>query len=122
MVTQPKPDAVPPISVITATMATFRPERRETLQQIWEDLRSQTYQDWEWLIVTDGPEGALAGWVDRLDDARVRLLGTPESHHRFKALGMQYAGYVQKAEGVRRARGELIVQVDDDNRIYSTYL
>jgi glycosyltransferase involved in cell wall biosynthesis len=103
-------------------MATFKPERRRGLAEIYSDLRGQTEQRFEWIIVTDGPEEALAADIAGLRDPRVRLMGSPASHHRYKAMGKHYGGYHQKAAGVRAATAELICHVDDDNRIAPGYL
>jgi glycosyltransferase involved in cell wall biosynthesis len=114
--------AAPRVTVITATMATFRPERRRGLDEVYRDLLAQTEQRFEWVIVTDGPEEALAADIAALGDSRIRLLGSPPSHHRYKAIGRHYGGYHQKALGVRAAAGDLICHVDDDNRIAPGYL
>src|SRR5262249_23215877 len=37
-------------------------------------------------------------------------------------LGIHYAGYHQKALGVREARADLVCQIDDDNRVNANYL
>jgi glycosyltransferase involved in cell wall biosynthesis len=112
----------PRISVITATMATFKPERLRGLSEVYDDLCRQTEQRFEWLVVSDGPEAGLVDRIAALDDPRVRLLGSPPSHERYQAIGKHYGGYHQKAIGFRAARGELICHVDDDNRIRPSYL
>lgn len=112
----------PRVSVITATMAPFKLERMAGLAHVYRDLKTQTEQNFEWLVVTDGPEDALVAAIENLEDPRVRLLGSPPSHARYKAMKKHYGGYHQKAIGFRAAAADLICHFDDDNRIAPNYL
>jgi len=114
--------ATPRVSVVTATMAAFKPVRRRTLFEVYEDLRAQKEQRFEWLVVCDGPEDELRETIAALNDPRVRLFGSPPSHVRYQLMGIHYGGYHQKAIGVRAARAALLCHVDDDDRIYPDYL
>jgi glycosyltransferase involved in cell wall biosynthesis len=66
---------------------------------------SQTRVDLEVVVVDDGSTDATPGWLERLDDARVRVLRHPRSRGRAAA----------RNTGIGAARGAWIAFLDDDD-------
>jgi glycosyltransferase involved in cell wall biosynthesis len=90
---------MPRVSIITRTK-----NRPLLLVRALASVGSQSFTDWEHLIVNDGGE---PGPVDALvgDRARTRVIHNPHS------LGMEAASNV----GLRTATGELVIIHDDDD-------
>jgi len=90
------------VSVITATW-----QRRELLiERCVPSVRAQTYEDWEHLIISDGPDPELAG-DPRLSGERLFVTALPEHEGKL--------GAAPRNHGVAVAGGELLAFLDDDN-------
>jgi glycosyltransferase involved in cell wall biosynthesis len=66
---------------------------------------SQTYLNLEVVVVIDGPDAATREALERLNEARLRIVAIPEN----------VGGSEARNEGVRKARGEWIAFLDDDD-------
>jgi predicted AlkP superfamily phosphohydrolase/phosphomutase len=91
----------PLISVVTATY-----NRADRIGTAIDSVRAQTYPHWEMVVVDDGGDDDTAGVVAAYDDPRLRYL-------RVEHRGCNPA----RNAGLRAARGELVVHLDDDNRL-----
>lgn len=94
------------VSIVTVTH-----DRERFLPSILACVRSQTYPNIEWIVFDDSPQASptLAG----LDDPRITYIHRPE---RKMPIG-------EKRNLVNeRARGEIIVQFDDDDYYAPTYI
>lgn len=99
------PDATPEISVV---MATFMQDDRVHLQATLESIRTQSFQDFECLVVLDGPvpEATQSGLADlTARDPRFRLLPQPENRGAAQARNV----------GIAAARGRYIAICDADD-------
>jgi glycosyltransferase involved in cell wall biosynthesis len=97
------------VSVITCS----HDPRKEYLQHVIESLKNQTLdkQNWEYLLIDNASNDPL--------EPRVDLKWHPNARHvREEKLGLTYA----RLRGIREARGELLVFVDDDNILDPDYL
>jgi glycosyltransferase involved in cell wall biosynthesis len=84
------------LSVITPT------HNPKYIYELWESIKEQTYQDWEWVIITNN--GAK---VDITDD-RVRVIECP---YKSKSVGFL------KKFGFLQAKGEILAEIDHDDLI-----
>lgn len=99
----------PQVSVI---ICSYNP-RREYLERVFEALREQTLtkDNWELLVIDNASDRVLAKEWD--------LSWHPPSRHiREDQLGLTSA----RLRGIAEAKGNLIVFVDDDNVLNSSYL
>lgn len=72
--------------------------------ELYESIKAQTYQDWEWIIVTNG--GAVIS--PEVNDSRVRIIPyTKET----KSIGEL------KSFAFSQATGEIVVEIDHDDLI-----
>jgi len=87
--------------------------RVDHLGETLEGLRRQALptSEWELVLVDNGSEPAVASWVDLSWHASAAVVAEPE-------LGLTRA----RLAGLRRASGDLIVLVDDDNVLAHDYL
>jgi glycosyltransferase involved in cell wall biosynthesis len=89
---------MPKVSIITPTI-----NRQELLPALWDGIRAQSVQDFEWLVHDGSPERAQM--FDGIHDQRVRYMPLPG----------------EMSIGVKRnhlcdvARGEIIAHFDDDD-------
>ena len=96
----------PSLSIITPT------GRRESLLRLqYANVLRQTVQDFEWLILDDGPEPS--GFFSALDDPRIRY------EHR---TGGRLTIGAKRNLLVERAASDVIIQFDDDNFYAARYL
>ena len=77
-------------------------------------LPAQTYSDYEALVYCDGPNPAVRELVHALNDARVRVLETPDT------LGLW--GHPQTRAAIGLATGKFFLRMNDDNKPYARYL
>lgn len=96
------------VSVITPTY-----NRPDVLLEAIESVRTQTYTNWEHLVVSDGRDDRVASLVRQIADPRVR------SYHTWRLPVM---GNYQRNVALRFASGEFILYLDDDNIIYPACL
>jgi glycosyltransferase involved in cell wall biosynthesis len=92
------------VSIITATY-----NRPALLAEAIDSVKSQTYGNWEQIVVSDGPDPRVDALVAQSGDERVRALHTS----RFPVMGNY-----QRNVGLTHATGEYVLYVDDDNIIY----
>jgi hypothetical protein len=84
------------------------------LAECWESIRSQTFREWELVLVDDGSRAAdtIAG-IDRIaGDPRVVLIRLEQNQGIASALNL----------GLTRCRAELVARMDGDDRMMSTRL
>ena len=84
------------ISVITPT------HNPKHLPELEESLIDQTYQDWEWIILTNNK----ATYTPKHDDSRIKMF-----YHKGKTSSV---GYLKK-KACKYATGEIIAEVDHDD-------
>jgi hypothetical protein len=101
--------ALPLVSIITPTNDRPRP-----LQRLIQDLKNQTYTQFECLICSDGPSSASAGVVEEANDVRFRYFELGYKHG--------FSGAPQRNAMLQKVGGELIVFVDDDVELDPEYL
>ncbi len=89
----------PPVSVIIRSK-----DRVPWLLQLLERLREQTVQDFEIVVIDSTVDPAQRAMLAAVDDSRLRIFHTPPR-------GCPAAAN----EGIRRARGEILVFIDDDD-------
>jgi glycosyltransferase involved in cell wall biosynthesis len=87
--------------------------RPDQLSCLIYSLKSQTYPNWEAVIMHDGPGPEVRTAVERIDDARVRFIETDER------LG-QY-GHPHRSRAISLCTGEFIGLSNDDNYYAPVY-
>jgi len=98
--------------MITVFTPTYN--RAHTLQRLYESLKSQTYKNFEWLVVDDGSMDSTADLIEAFQrenvvDIRYFYVTNGGKH---RAINF----------GVQRARGELFFIVDSDDYLPSNGL
>jgi O-antigen biosynthesis protein len=89
-------------------ISVFTPSHRSTyLDECWQSLRAQSFNDWEWLVLLS----AGAVWKPP-DDARVRVI---------RADDLRGVGAV-KRRACELLHGEVFVELDHDDLLASTAL
>jgi glycosyltransferase involved in cell wall biosynthesis len=98
----------PKISVITPTY-----NRAPFLPQVWQSLKVQTEEDFEWIIVDDGSTDNTHQIVQQLqkEDNRIRYIRLTENR------GVNFA----RAKGVDQSKAPYIVFLDSDDMLYDRY-
>lgn len=84
---------------------------RELLQKY---LPSQTYENYEVLVISDGPNAAVEDLVRKSDDPRLSYLSTVETSG--------FGGLPETSLGFNVCNGEFCLRMNDDNRPYPNYL
>lgn len=95
--------------LVTVVMCAYN--STPTIGAAVSSLLTQTYQNWELIVVDDGSTDGTAGIVSSCDDSRVRLLGQENAG---PASARNY--------GIRESSGELIAFVDSDDILFEGYL
>jgi glycosyltransferase involved in cell wall biosynthesis len=77
------------------------------IARCYENIKLQTFTDWEWVVVDDGSTDSTAAEVQKIDDARVRLISYKQNKGR---------GYARNL-AIQESKGDWIViwDVDDLN-------
>jgi glycosyltransferase involved in cell wall biosynthesis len=84
-------------------ISVFTPTHRDIyLQQAYESLKAQTYEDWEWVILANGDV-----WVPEFNDDRVKVFSTEET-------GM--VGTLKKI-ACGYCTGDYLVELDHDDEL-----
>ena len=101
---QHKPDlnltGEPLISVIIPTY-----NRLPLLQEAIASVRSQTYTNWELIIVDDGSTDGTAEAIQKIGDLRIRVIILPHTGHISNVMN----------EGAKRSNGEWLAFLDSDD-------
>jgi glycosyltransferase involved in cell wall biosynthesis len=79
-----------------------------------EYLASQTYSNYEAIVIPDGPDDDVSAMVENLNDKRIRCYAT-KTHQ-----GLW--GHQPTRVGISLARGGFFVRMNQDNRPYPDYL
>lgn len=90
------------VSVVVATY-----EQTDCLLSLLYGLRAQTYQNWEAIVVHDGPGPTCRRLVDGIGDARIVCHEAPEHGGHF--------GHEWRAWGLERATGAYVGMTNGDN-------
>lgn len=103
----PPPDGGPLVSIIVPTW-----QRCGLLPRALESVRTQTYTNWECIVIDDGSDDGTADVIqrylgdDRFTLERVPHVGAPAARNR----------------GLELARGSIITYLDSDNTMHPTHL
>ena len=92
------------VTIITPTY-----NRPQLLREAIESVLAQSYQEWEQVVVSDGHDPRVEALVASFGDPRIRYTYT----YRFSVMGNYQRNYALK-----RATGEYVFYLDDDNVIY----
>ena len=98
--------SVPRVSVLMTCYNT-----RAFLPEAIDSILSQTFTDFEFIIVNDGSTDDSADYLDQLDDPRITVV-----HQENQGLGTPINKHLQSC------RGEFICRVDSDDYCYPTRL
>lgn len=92
---------------ISVIMGAYQPRSRQILFQAVLSICSQTFSDWELIMVDDGTHGEGRDWIDQasLLDARIRLIRLPRHKGLSTALNAAIAA----------SRGSYIARMDADD-------
>ena len=102
-----QPTGSPAISVVIPTR-----NRRALLEEAVDSVIAQSYTDWELVVVDDASQDDTWSWLESLSDPRIRC---------WRLVDHQEQSGARNA-GVRRARGPIIVSLDDDDLLASDAL
>lgn len=75
------------------------------LREAVESILSQTFRDFEFIIIDDGSTNDSVDYLNRLEDKRIRLIRNPENIGITKSLNI----------GFRAAQGKYIARMDSDD-------
>jgi glycosyltransferase involved in cell wall biosynthesis len=92
--------------LVSVVMPVFNGERY--LRSSIESILSQTWRDFEFIIVDDGSTDATTGIVREYDDKRILLIRN--------SMNLGIAASLNK--GIERSKGELVARMDADDRTY----
>lgn len=82
---------------------------REYLDQAYESLKKQSFQDWEWILVNDASKDDSKSWMleKKEEDPRIKVISFEENRGAGKA----------REEGVKLAQGSYLCFLDVDDKI-----
>jgi glycosyltransferase involved in cell wall biosynthesis len=92
----------PHVSIVIPTR-----NRRNLLQDAVQSIVRQSISDWELIVVDDASDDGTWEWLSRIRDERVRAFRIPEHRERWTARNL----------GLENALGEMILFLDDDDRL-----
>jgi glycosyltransferase involved in cell wall biosynthesis len=90
-----------------ATVVIPTRNRLPLLREAIASVERQTFPDWEAVVVDDDSSDGTPPWLDGLSDSRIRSFRLREHSERTVARNV----------GLREARGEIVVFLDDDDRL-----
>lgn len=114
-------DDVEPL--VTVRIASYN--RTDELVEIaLESVLRQTYERIEVVVVNDGPNADTRAALERLGDARVRYVETPQrgAYPAHPHLRWMVAGSPAMNEAARLARGAWIAPLDDDDEFTADHI
>jgi glycosyltransferase involved in cell wall biosynthesis len=91
--------------MITVVISTYN--RLELLREAVASVRAQTYREWELVVVDDASGDGTWEWLRGEADERVRVFRQEVNRERSAARNL----------GLEEARGELVMFLDDDDRL-----
>jgi glycosyltransferase involved in cell wall biosynthesis len=97
----------PQISVVIPTR-----NRLPLLRHAIDSVAGQSVPGWEVVVVDDASDDETWSWLERLNDRRVRPIRLDRHSERS----------VARNRGLREARGEFVLFLDDDDRLHSAAL
>src|SRR5690606_29788509 len=86
----------------------------EIIQRCIQSTKAQTYQNFEQIICSDGPEENVKKFIESLKNPKIKYINL-EKHQG------DYANTARQ-EALEIAKGKYIVFLDDDNIIFPHYL
>ncbi|HVO73651.1 MAG TPA: glycosyltransferase [Ignavibacteriaceae bacterium] len=95
---------------VSVIMRTYK--RHEYIKEAIESVLSQTFKDFELLIINDGGDDEIKEIVDSFNSAKIRYFKLHKNKGPSGALN----------EGILRAKGEYIAYLDDDDIYYPNHL
>lgn len=95
------------LPLVSVIMSTYNPNL-EYLQESVQSILQQTYSNLELIIINDGSEFGLYGFVKKMHDDRIRLYEYKENRKLPKCLN----------EAIEKAKGIFIARMDDDDIAY----
>ena len=96
-------------TMVSVLLCTYN--RPESLRQALDSVLSQTYEDYEVLVINDGGDRIVKNVVEQLNSEKVRYFYREHGGHR-AALNF----------GLQMARGKYIAYLDDDDIYYPNHL
>jgi len=109
-------NASPLISVNIPTLAQgSQKDHLITLKRLLSEyLPQQTYPHYEAIVYCDGPNEEVNKMVGLLKDKRIKLYSSERT--------LSLIGHPQTREGIKRAEGDYLVRMNDDNNPFPLYL
>ena len=90
-------------SLVSIILPTYN--RAGLIMETIESIQSQTYTNWELIIVDDGSEDDTVAIIKKLNDSRIQVI---------EAGRIGIGGRVKNI-GLKRAKGEFIAFIDSDD-------
>jgi glycosyltransferase involved in cell wall biosynthesis len=105
---EPPSDNPPAIDVIEPAVSIILPTYNGLpyLREAVESVRAQTFTNWELIVIDDGSTDGSLGWLESVDDARLRILANEHIAHRARL----------RNRGLAAARAPWIAFIDSDDR------
>ncbi|MFC6334891.1 glycosyltransferase [Paenibacillus septentrionalis] len=88
---------------VTALLSTFNNEKY--INQTIDSVLSQSYEDFEFIIVNDGSTDATKELIQQYKDDRIRLINLPDNVGIARALNM----------GIQYCQGKYVIKIDGDD-------
>ncbi|MGO9112926.1 MAG: glycosyltransferase family 2 protein [Thermoguttaceae bacterium] len=107
---------IPEEPLVTVCVATYnRPHL--LVARCLQSIRAQTYEKLEILVVGDGASIETCQAVKKINDSRITFFNLPERGHYPSNASRRWlvAGTAPANEALRRARGDYITHLDDDD-------
>jgi glycosyltransferase involved in cell wall biosynthesis len=102
--------------MVSARIGVYRPGP-ELIERALSSVRAQSYENWEAVLVSDGPDSETAARVAALGDDRIRFLERPRNgpYPEDPAKRWRVAGVHPFNQAVAAARGVWIAPLDQDD-------
>lgn len=96
--------------LVSVTMPAYNAEK--TILRAIKSLQTQTYKNWECIVVDDGSIDSTAHIVEAIDDKRIKLISLKRN------MGRGYARQI----ALEKCSGDYIAMLDSDDWYYDTKL